>query len=114
MKLYFLAITSWEGPTRNTWTDIQCSDLQNLPSDYDKQRCKQACRQKRGCTAFNYNKMGGCVLRACSPRIPAPAWDHFGYEGYYLTTGKILLGGDQCHNHHLTNSSYIVIEIMIK
>ena len=94
--MYFLAQMYWEGPTRNIWSDIQCSNLQNLPSDHDKQRCKQDCRQKRGCTAFNYSKMGGCVLRACSPHIPAPAWDYIDHEGYYLTTGNILFGCNQC------------------
>ena len=99
----------WEGPTRKIWSDIQCSNLQNLPSDYDKQRCKQACRQKRGCTAFNYNKMGGCVLRACSSRIPAPAWDHFDHEGYYLTTGNVIIGCNEFQN--LSNDSYVILHI---
>ena len=109
----------WEGPTRKIWSDIQCSNLRNLPSDYDKKRCKEVCRQKRGCTAFNYNEMGGCELRACSSRIPAPAWDRVGHEGYYLTTGNVALEGLSQYNfiptlYNISNTAYNIFDIMMK
>ena len=111
----------WESPTRKIWSDIQCSNLQNLPSSYDEEGCKQACRRKRGCTAFNYNEMGGCVLKACSSRIPAPAWDHVGHEGYYLTTGNVVSDCNEFQNfnliptlYYMINATYIIFDVMIK
>ena len=53
--------------------------------------------------------MGGCVLRACSSRIPAPAWDHFDHEGYYLTTGNVILGCNEFRNN-LIPTLYCILD----
>merc|ERR1719510_499500 len=74
----------WKGPTSKIWSDAQCHNLQNLDSSHNVARCMQACRLRQGCTAFNYNKNGGCELRECSGSVPVPAWKLTGWEGYHF------------------------------
>ena len=77
----------WKGPTSKIWSDVQCHHLQILDSSHNVARCMQACRLRQGCTAFNYNKNGGCTLRECSGSVPVPAWKLPGWEGYHLKRG---------------------------
>ena len=82
---------TWSGPTSKIWSDDQCDNLENyghLPK-YDLERCKEACKRNKKCTAINFIKGGGCVLRGCSFPVPNPLWSYENHEGYFLTKGRI-------------------------
>ena len=81
---------TWSGPTSKIWSDDQCNDLDNyghLPQ-YNLDSCKKACVQNKLCTAINFIKGGGCVLRACSLPVPDPTWSYENHEGYFIIKGK--------------------------
>ena len=81
--------SEWTGPTSKIWRDNQCPNLQNLANHHTVGSCKQACRKKEGCTAFNYNKKVGCALRACpSSVLHVPSWKLEGWEGYFFDKSK--------------------------
>merc|ERR1712218_373518 len=73
----------WGGPTTKIWDDNQCTNIENKDSSHTLEDCKQACQASESCTAINFDKLGGCALRACTLPVPVPNWDHQDYEGYY-------------------------------
>ena len=53
------------------------------------EECKEACREKEWCTAFNYGG-GRCTFRNCSLPVLDPCCPHYDYVGYNLKKGGLF------------------------
>ena len=92
ISIIFLVKNDWKGPTSKIWGDDQCNSLGNLATSYGVDGCKQACEQKLGCTAINYNHInGGCTLKECVVPVPVPLSYYPKHKGYYITGIKTYI-----------------------